>query len=130
MASGLLNSARQVGGSLGLAALVNVAARVTGDGGRPADLAAGYSAAFWVCAGLLAIAAVVALILLPGRGRTAVEAAGPGTAPDAAAPETGTAAPETASATASATAPVARPENSRKNFPGAVDPAGSRSTQG
>ncbi|MFB7953357.1 MFS transporter [Streptomyces sp. NPDC056045] len=127
MASGLLNSARQVGGSLGLAALVTVAARVTGDGGRPADLAAGYSAAFWVCAGLLAVAALVALVLLPGSGRPAPETAGPGTGPTATDPN---AASDTAPDPGPATAPVARPENSRKNFPGAVDPAGSRSTQG
>lgn len=71
MASGLLNSSRQVGGSLGLAVLVTVAAQVTGDGRGPADLAAGYAAAFWVCAGLLAAAALAALLLLPRPGRTA-----------------------------------------------------------
>ncbi|MFE7615211.1 MFS transporter [Streptomyces sp. NPDC057496] len=136
MASGLLNSARQVGGSLGLAVLVTVAARVTGDGGRPADLAAGYSAAFWVCAGLLVIAALAALVLLPGRGRPAVEAVAKAVDPEAvataAAPEIAAkaAGPEAAPNPGPATTPVARPENSRKNFPGAVDPAGSRSTQG
>ncbi|MFB7914231.1 MFS transporter [Streptomyces sp. NPDC056061] len=75
MASGLLNSARQVGGSLGLAVLVTVAAQVTGDGRRPADLAAGYVAAFWVCAGLLAAAALAALVLLPRGERIAPVAA-------------------------------------------------------
>ncbi|MGW1840994.1 MFS transporter [Streptomyces sp. NPDC001966] len=136
MASGLLNSARQVGGSLGLAVLVTVAARVTGDGHRPADLAAGYAAAFWVCAGLLVVAALVALVLLPKAPARAPQSAS-GTAPDAApetasdtapdtAPET---TPDTAPDTASETAPVAGPEDSQKNFPGAVDPAGSRSTQ-
>ncbi|MFJ5718893.1 MFS transporter [Streptomyces sp. NPDC093149] len=101
MASGLLNSSRQVGGSLGLAVLVTVAAQVTGDGGRPADLAAGYAAAFWVCAGLLALAVLVALVLLPAPERTAAAAA-----------------------------PVAAPEDSQKNSGGAVDPGVSRSTQG
>ncbi|MFD4945910.1 MFS transporter [Streptomyces sp. NPDC058409] len=101
MASGLLNSARQVGGSLGLAVLVTVAAQVTGGGGRPADLAAGYAAAFWVCAGLLAAAALAALVLLPALERTPPVAA-----------------------------PVAAPEDSQKNSGGAVDPAVSRSTQG
>ncbi|MFF9348089.1 MFS transporter [Streptomyces sp. NPDC014734] len=75
MASGLLNSARQVGGSLGLAVLVTVAAQVTGDGRRPADLASGYAAAFWVCAGLLATAALAALLLLPRPDRTVPVAA-------------------------------------------------------
>ncbi|MFF9506124.1 hypothetical protein ACF1BU_01800 [Streptomyces sp. NPDC014724] len=92
---------RQVGGSLGLAVLVTVAAQVTGDGGRPADLAAGYAAAFWVCAGLLALAALVALVLLSPPERTA-----------------------------SVAAPVAAPEDSQKNSVGAVDPGVSRSTQG
>lgn len=104
MASGLLNSSRQVGGSLGLAVLVTVAARVTGDGNRPADLAAGYSAAFWVCAGLLTVAALVALVLLPARGRAAA----------AGAPETG---PE-AAATGRGTAPETGTEVSQKNFQG------------
>ncbi|MFF9316396.1 MFS transporter [Streptomyces sp. NPDC014735] len=76
MASGLLNSSRQVGGSLGLAVLVTVAAQVTGDGRRPADLAAGHTAAFWVCAGLLAAAAPAALLLLPRPERTAPVVAG------------------------------------------------------
>ncbi|MER6608221.1 hypothetical protein ABT282_20500 [Streptomyces sp. NPDC000927] len=74
--SGLLNSSRQVGSSLGLAALVTVAARVAGDGRRPADLAAGYTAAFWVCARLLAAAAPAALLLLPRPEQTAPVVAG------------------------------------------------------
>ncbi|MCX4964289.1 MFS transporter [Streptomyces sp. NBC_00654] len=74
MASGLLNSARQVGGSLGLAVLVTVAAQVTGGGsGRP-ELAAGHAAAFWVCAGLLAAAALAALVLLPAGERASAPA--------------------------------------------------------
>jgi len=74
MASGLLNSGRQVGGSLGLAILVGVAAQVTGGDHGPVGLSAGYTAAFWVCAGLLATASLTALLLLPpmpGRGAAA-----------------------------------------------------------
>ncbi|MGC5343328.1 MFS transporter [Streptomyces sp. DT171] len=67
MASGLLNTSRQIGGSLGLAILVTVAAQVTDGGTGPADLASGYAAAFWVCAGLLAVGALAALLLLPAR---------------------------------------------------------------
>ncbi|MFF6907867.1 MFS transporter [Streptomyces sp. NPDC012389] len=69
MASGLLNSSRQVGGSLGLAVLVTVAAQVTGGGTGVRDLSAGYAAAFWVAAGLLAAAALAAYVLLPGESR-------------------------------------------------------------
>jgi EmrB/QacA subfamily drug resistance transporter len=130
MASGLLNSARQVGGSLGLAMLVTVAARVTGDGHRPADLAAGYSAAFWACAGLLVVAAVVALLLLP---RTSARSAGAAAAEPAAKTTPGTGAdagPDAAVGAGPPAAPVAGPENSQKNFQGPVDPAGARSTQG
>lgn len=122
MASGLLNSARQVGGSLGLAMLVTVAARVTGDGHRPADLAAGYSAAFWVCAALLVVAACAALLLLPKTS-----ARGAGAAAAAAAAKT---APETAADVAPDAVPVAGPENSQKNFQEPVDPDRARSTQG
>ncbi|MFJ2415453.1 hypothetical protein ACIOWH_09760 [Streptomyces brevispora] len=105
MASGLLNSSRQVGGSLGLAVLVTVAAQVTGGATGRDEVVRGYAAAFWVAAGLLAPAALAALVLLP-RARTAEPV------------------------TESVSVPVADPENSQKNSAGGVDPAVSRSTQG
>lgn len=74
MASGLLTSSRQIGGSLGLAVLVTVAASAAGGNG-PEAMAAGHRTAYWVCAGLLATAAVLAFALLPGRDRTAPVAA-------------------------------------------------------
>jgi predicted MFS family arabinose efflux permease len=64
MASGLLNSSRQVGGAVGLAVLVTVAAQAGGTG--PRGMVDGFSAAYWVSAGLLAVAAVAAG-LLSGR---------------------------------------------------------------
>lgn len=67
MASGLLNSSRQVGGSLGLAVLVTVAAQVTGGSTGLTELSAGYEAAFWAAAGLLAVAALAAYVLLPAE---------------------------------------------------------------
>lgn len=105
MASGLLNSSRQVGGSLGLAVLVTLAAQAGGDSNRPDDLVAGYVTAFWAAAGLLAAGALAALVLLPGTRRTGAES-GPGAAP------------------------VADPETSQKNSGGVVDQGVSRSTQG
>ncbi|MEV0260821.1 MFS transporter [Streptomyces sp. NPDC050617] len=65
MASGLLNSSRQIGGSVGLAALVTVAAGAAG-GSRVEAQANGYATAFGVGAVLLAAAALTAL-LLPAR---------------------------------------------------------------
>ncbi|MFJ6804810.1 MFS transporter [Streptomyces anulatus] len=71
MASGLLNSSRQVGGSLGLAVLVTVAAQVTGGSTGLAELSSGYEAAFWAAAGLLALAASAAYVLLPEERKAA-----------------------------------------------------------
>ncbi|MFI6315459.1 MFS transporter [Nocardia fusca] len=65
MASGLLNSSRQLGGAIGLAVLTTVAAAVTGDGRSPQALGDGYSMALLLGAALIAVGAVVAGILIP-----------------------------------------------------------------
>src|SRR3712207_6476216 len=46
LASGLVNTSQQLGGALGVAALVVVATAVTGDGGSPAAMTDGFSAGF------------------------------------------------------------------------------------
>src|SRR3954467_13112748 len=76
LASGLLNTTQQVGGSLGLAVLSAVStSRITsalhGGSTVPAALTHGFTAAFTVSAILCAVAAVVAMVLLPGRRRDA-----------------------------------------------------------
>jgi EmrB/QacA subfamily drug resistance transporter len=76
LASGLLNTTQQVGGSLGLAVLSAVStSRITSalhDGStQPAALTHGFTGAFTVSAILCAAAAVVAIVLLPGRHRDA-----------------------------------------------------------
>jgi len=78
LASGLLNTARQCGGSIGLAVLVTVAAAVTGHQARPAAPAAvtaGYDRAFLISGILIALAALAAAALLP-RTRPPAPAAG------------------------------------------------------
>ncbi|MGI8506235.1 MAG: MFS transporter [Solirubrobacteraceae bacterium] len=65
---GLANTASQVGGAIGLAALATAASAEAG-GSSPAALAAGYDLVFLIAAGLgLAIAAVTVLLPRPRRG--------------------------------------------------------------
>ncbi|MFF3329383.1 MFS transporter [Streptomyces sp. NPDC002888] len=59
MASGLLNTSRQVGGAVGLGVLVTVAGAHDGAGGAQ-GLVDGYAAAYWVSAALLVVAALAA----------------------------------------------------------------------
>jgi len=74
LASGLLNTTQQVGGSLGLAILSSVStSRFTSalDSGSPVPVALthGFKGAFIVGAVFCALAAVMALLLLPSRRR-------------------------------------------------------------
>jgi EmrB/QacA subfamily drug resistance transporter len=74
LASGLLNTTQQVGGSLGLAILTTVSTTRTADAldagsSLPAALTHGFKGAFIVAASLCALGAVLALTLLPSRRR-------------------------------------------------------------
>jgi sugar phosphate permease len=76
LASGLLNTTQQVGGSLGLAVLSTVAtSRFTsalhGGAALPAALTHGFKGGFTVSAIICAAGATLALVLLPGRRREA-----------------------------------------------------------
>ncbi|CAG6392690.1 hypothetical protein SCOCK_180067 [Actinacidiphila cocklensis] len=71
LVSGLLNTARQLGGALGLTVLATAAASRMADraagGAAPADaLSAGYGLAFLICAGFLAVGTCL-VALLPKR---------------------------------------------------------------
>ena len=70
LVSGLVNSARQIGGSIGLAALATAAASAataSGAGSPVGALVAGYDRAFLITAVLALVAAVVAAAFAPGR---------------------------------------------------------------
>jgi EmrB/QacA subfamily drug resistance transporter len=74
LASGLLNTTQQVGGSLGLAILSAVATSRTTNAlhtglALPAALTHGFKGAFVVGAALCALGAVFTIVLLPGRQR-------------------------------------------------------------
>ncbi len=65
MASGVLNSARQLGGCVGLAALATAAANRTGDATGPAALNDGYALGLAAGAVLFLAAAAAAVLVLP-----------------------------------------------------------------
>lgn len=67
MASGLMNSSRQLGGCIGLAALATIAAHRTGTATSPAALNDGYALGLAIAAGLFLLAAIVAIGVLPRR---------------------------------------------------------------
>ncbi|MFR9723475.1 MFS transporter [Streptomyces sp. MS19] len=69
MASGLLNSSRQLGGCVGLAALATVAAHRTGAATGPGALNDGYALGLAAAAALFVVAAAVAVAVLPRRHR-------------------------------------------------------------
>jgi EmrB/QacA subfamily drug resistance transporter len=78
LASGLVNATAQVGGALGLAVLATVSASRSNAliaSGEPAatSLTAGYHLAFWVAAGLVAAAIVIALTVLQPERRQRVD---------------------------------------------------------
>ena len=68
-ASGLLNSTRQIGASLGLAALGTVAHDRSGQSLSPGALSSGYALGMMAGAGVLAAAVLIAVFVLPGRKR-------------------------------------------------------------
>ncbi len=86
LASGLINTTRQIGGSLGLAALLTVAASRAADlagAGPAAAQTGGYARAYEICAALLLAAAVIAATLLRRPAAAPVATPAPGTSPEA-----------------------------------------------
>jgi EmrB/QacA subfamily drug resistance transporter len=73
LASGLVNTSRQVGGGLGLAVLITLATTVTshqiGHGTQvPQALTNGFRLGYYIGAGLTAVAAILTFVLLPRLG--------------------------------------------------------------
>ncbi|HSW79239.1 MAG TPA: MFS transporter [Candidatus Saccharimonadales bacterium] len=67
LASGLITTAQQMGGALGLAILSGVAASVTASSlqlGQSAALVHGFSQAIWVAAGFMVFAAILAIFVI------------------------------------------------------------------
>lgn len=67
MASGLINSSRQLGGCIGLATLATIAAHRTGTATDPAATNDGYALGLAIAAALFVLAAIVAIGVLPRR---------------------------------------------------------------
>jgi EmrB/QacA subfamily drug resistance transporter len=79
LASGLVNTSRQVGGGLGLAILGTLATQETshliGLGhGVPESLTEGFRLAFWIGAGCVALAAIVTFTMIPNAPRSGARA--------------------------------------------------------
>jgi EmrB/QacA subfamily drug resistance transporter len=70
-ASGLLSSSRQIGASLGLAALGTAAQHRTGPAATPAALNDGYALGLGLSAALFLVAVLIALTVLPRTGKPA-----------------------------------------------------------
>ncbi|MGW1614892.1 MFS transporter [Streptomyces sp. NPDC002285] len=68
LVSGLVNTSRTMGGSLGLAVLSTLAAARSGGSDTPAALTEGYALAFRTGAGVLAGGVVLMVVWLPRRG--------------------------------------------------------------
>lgn len=82
MASALLNSSRQIGGAIGLAVLVTVQVQHTNHalavGDTPKEaMTSGFGLGLTIAGGILALAAVVAATVLPGRAQEAAADSGP-----------------------------------------------------
>jgi hypothetical protein len=81
LASGLMTSAQQIGGAIGIAVMITIATGETGDaaaaGARPAAaLTEGFAAAFRVEAAVMVAAALLAVLVLGARRRRAYAIAG------------------------------------------------------
>lgn len=76
IASALINSSQQIGGSIGTALMSAIAASVTaalvvpGGGASVAATVEGYSVAFWVATALLLAAAVAVVLIVPSRTKS------------------------------------------------------------
>ncbi|MFH8409807.1 MFS transporter [Streptomyces sp. NPDC018019] len=87
MASALLNSARQIGGALGLAVLVTVQVQHTRGALRSGEsteeaMTSGFGLGLGLAGAILAVAALVAAVILPGRSRETAPAQASGHAGD------------------------------------------------